>query len=112
MYIENDLFEFALSPEQVSSLKGEDRSRVSLGIRPEYLKLKADDSLFHSEITLIEPQGERDTIHLKVGNILFEQLRLRGELRAREPILVLISRLTKSGCSTIKGTVFCSMAIY
>lgn len=65
--IESDLFQVVLSDEQVSRYEGESGQSATLGIRPEYLNLDLDlagTSLFEADVSVVEPHGARDAVHL------------------------------------------------
>ncbi|SEG63058.1 ABC transporter ATP-binding protein [Halobellus limi] len=59
-----DFFRFPLSDEQVDRYQGGEQGNVQLGVRPEYLQLDADEKLFDADVSVIEPHGARDAVHL------------------------------------------------
>lgn len=65
----SDFFTFTLTDDQANELSSFDGDRVALGIRPEYLDLETADPLFTADISVIEPHGARDAIHLLVDGI-------------------------------------------
>lgn len=64
-----DFFRFSLSEEQAARYEGTGGQRVQMGIRPEYLILDGSDSLFDADLSVIEPHGARDAVHLTVDGI-------------------------------------------
>lgn len=59
-------FTLSLTEEQSQALRAHASQTVTMGIRPEYLELGAS-GLFEADITLIEPEGARDTVHLSAA---------------------------------------------
>ena len=66
--LSNDAFALPLPDKQASELDAADSDHVTIGIRPEYLEL-TDDGMFSADITLIEPKGSLDTVHLESANL-------------------------------------------
>lgn len=64
----NDVFSIPLSEEQEQALSDYQGEDVQLGVRPEYVTL-TDTGLFEAEITLIEPEGSHDTVHLSTDGM-------------------------------------------
>ncbi len=62
----SDFFRFSLSDQQATAYEGSAGQRVEVGVRPEYLELDESSSLFDAELSVIEPHGARDSVHLKV----------------------------------------------
>lgn len=63
--IESNLFRMELSDEQMNRYEGENKQSVTVGIRPEYLNLdSSEQSLFEAEVSVVEPHGARDAVHL------------------------------------------------
>ena len=63
---ETDLFTVTDGRERLEA----DRETVesaTLGIRPDHLVVGGDDPMFEAEVTLIEPHGARDAVHLEAG---------------------------------------------
>lgn len=64
-----EFFEFSLSGDQVERFEGEDGESLRLGIRPEYLDIDDEDALFRADVSVIEPHGSRDAVHLTTGGV-------------------------------------------
>lgn len=65
--LSSDAFDITLSGEAAASIEDLAGNRVSIGIRPEYLKINADDPLFEADITVIEPHGSQDAVYLEAN---------------------------------------------
>lgn len=61
-------FNMALSEEQTQRFSGSGGQRVKLGVRPPYLNTNPKDPLFEAQVSVIEPQGDRDSVHLLAGD--------------------------------------------
>lgn len=86
--IESDLFRVTLSNEQVSRYEGESGQSVTLGIRPEYLDL-IEDSLFEAEVSVVEPHGARDAVHLVAEDTSLTAVTAQGKIdRETETVAV------------------------
>jgi len=57
-------FDLSLTTAQRERFDGQVGDDVSVAIRPEYVTVESGTPLFEAEVTLIEVQGARDTIHL------------------------------------------------
>ena len=57
---------------------------ATLGIRPDHLVVGSDDPLFEAEVTLIEPHGARDAVHLEAGGRELTAVTTQNAVRARE----------------------------
>lgn len=62
--LDGNFFDLTLSEEQSERFTGTDGQRVNLGIRPEYLETDPVDPLFETELSVVEPHGDRDVVHL------------------------------------------------
>jgi len=60
----SDLFRLSLLDEQIEQIVGSLPEEVVLGVRPEYLQLDTQEEMFDAEITVIEPHGSQDAVHL------------------------------------------------
>lgn len=65
--LSSDAFDITLSGEAAASIEDLGGNQVTLGIRPEYLKINADDPLFEADITVIEPHGSQDAVYLEAN---------------------------------------------
>lgn len=63
--ISNEVFDLPVEGEIAEAVSG--LNSVTLGIRPEYLKINTDDPLFTADVTVIEPHGSQDAVFLDVG---------------------------------------------
>lgn len=64
--LENDLFSLPIDKELDSTAQNLDT--VTLGIRPQYVNVTdAGDALITGDVTLVEPQGDRDTVYFDVN---------------------------------------------
>jgi multiple sugar transport system ATP-binding protein len=78
---ETDLFTKEIPPEQAETFAEHVGETVSIGIRPEYLKLNEGD-LFEADIAVIEPQGARDVVHLESGGRSLRTTVMQGDIEA------------------------------
>ena len=86
--IECDFFRVALSDEQVEQYDGASGQSVTLGIRPEYLNL-SEISLFEAEVSVIEPHGARDAVHLTAEGMSMTATTAQGKIsRETETVAV------------------------
>jgi len=60
-----DLFEVPFTDDQRERIDGLAGDAVTLGIRPEYMELSADDPLFEAELDVTKPSGAQDTVYLE-----------------------------------------------
>lgn len=60
----SELFTVSLPDETVEQIDRPLPEYVILGIRPEYLELDTPEPLFEAEISVIEPHGSQDAVHL------------------------------------------------
>ena len=65
--LSNDWLSLSLTEEQVDRFDGSDGQTVELGVRPEYLVLDRGSRLFEADVSVVEPHGARDAVHLRVG---------------------------------------------
>ncbi|EMA46932.1 sugar ABC transporter ATP-binding protein [Halococcus saccharolyticus DSM 5350] len=64
--LENDLFSLPIDRELDSTAQSLDT--VTFGIRPQYVNVTdTGDALFTGDVTLVEPQGDRDTVYFDVN---------------------------------------------
>lgn len=82
--LQSDFFTLSLSNEQATKLSGHDGQRVKLGIRPEYLELGGADGLFKAEISVIEPHGARDAVHLFIDDVELTAMTPQGQVANRQ----------------------------
>ena len=85
--IETDLFTKEMPQEQAEELAGYVGERVTIGIRPEYLTLNEGD-LFGADISVIEPQGARDVVHLDSGGRSLRTTVMQGEIEPNQSVTV------------------------
>jgi multiple sugar transport system ATP-binding protein len=64
--VSNELFDVELPDADPETFATYDGQTVSMGIRPEYLKL-VEEGLFTGSVELVEPQGADDVVHLRAG---------------------------------------------
>jgi len=64
LHLTTDLFSVPLEDDQARAVEDYEGKHVTIGIRPEYIELDGDDSLFDAEIGLVEPKGQFETIFL------------------------------------------------
>ena len=83
--LESDLFTKEVPPATTEALADYVGQPVSIGIRPEYLQL-ADDGLFDADITVIEPQGARDVVHLNSGGRTLRTTVMQGDVEPNQTI--------------------------
>ena len=88
--IECDLFRVTLSDEQANRYGGETEQSVTLGIRPEYLDLdRSGTSLFEAEVSVVEPHGARDAVHLVAKDTSLTAVTPQGKIdRETETVAV------------------------
>lgn len=89
LVLEGDLFTISVPTEMAEDLRPHVGEDVSIGIRPEYLSLE-DESLFESTITVIEPQGAHDVIHLSANDLRYRATVDQGEIK-EEDVSVAVS---------------------
>ena len=87
--VETDLFTIPVPSEMSDALENRVREDVSIGIRPEYLRLR-EDRLFDAEIVVIEPQGANDVIHLTANDQRYRATVDQGDID-EEDISVAVS---------------------
>jgi len=63
-----DFFRFSLSDEQASRYSESAVDAASLAVRPEYLTLD-EETLFEADVSVIEPHGSRDAVHMLVDDL-------------------------------------------
>lgn len=68
--VEHDLFTLNFSDSEPREPLSHGQE-VELGIRPEHLNVDRGDGLFRADVTLIEPEGTNDVVHLKTGEYEF-----------------------------------------
>ncbi|MFC6734556.1 MULTISPECIES: ABC transporter ATP-binding protein [unclassified Haladaptatus] len=87
-------FEVTLSSERSDMLASHIGESVYMGIRPEYLRLGESNEavLTNVKVTLVEPEGARDTIHLEVGGLELVAAVRQGQVRADESFDVSFDR--------------------
>lgn len=61
-------FSMPISVESAAIDKLDDGQVVKMGIRPENLDVTADNPLFEGSISVVEPHGDRSTIHFTAGD--------------------------------------------
>jgi multiple sugar transport system ATP-binding protein len=83
--LESDLFTKEVPPATAEALADYVGQPVSIGVRPEYLQL-ADDGLFDADITVIEPQGARDVVHLNSGGRTLRTTVMQGDVEPNQTI--------------------------
>jgi multiple sugar transport system ATP-binding protein len=85
MAIETDLFTKPVPPEMTEDLAGYVGQDVTIGIRPEYLRLN-DGDLFEADISVIEPQGARDVVHLDSNGRSLRTTVAQGTIEADQSV--------------------------
>jgi multiple sugar transport system ATP-binding protein len=85
--IENDLFVKQMPPAEAESLSGYVGEDVTIGIRPEYLSIN-DGDLFESDISVIEPQGARDVVHLESDGRSLRTTVMQGDIEPNQRVTV------------------------
>lgn len=79
--LETDEFTIPVSKEQASNLRAYTGERVTMGIRPDYIEL-GDEGLVQGRITIVEPEGARDTVHLSAGDLNLRASVPQGQAKA------------------------------
>jgi multiple sugar transport system ATP-binding protein len=78
--IVTEQFEIPMSPAQRERFDGESGTGVSVAIRPEYVTIESERALFEADVTLVEAQGARDTVHLSADGIEFRCVTDKSEI--------------------------------
>ena len=63
--LSNAIFELPLPPD-IDRVQLQDGQSVTLGIRPEYVQIEPSTPLFTGEVTVTEPQSDRDVLYISV----------------------------------------------
>lgn len=82
LVVETDLFSFVLSEEQAGQYEGSEDQEVVLGIRPEYLRIDANEALFTATFDVIESHGARDAVFLSANGHEVTAVTDQGEVDA------------------------------
>ncbi|MFC7018845.1 MULTISPECIES: ABC transporter ATP-binding protein [Haloarcula] len=85
--LEGDLFTKEVPSELEDDLSGYVGHDVTIGIRPEYLRLN-DETLFEAHISVIEPQGARDVVHLETEGRAIRTTVMQGEIEPNQSVSV------------------------
>lgn len=85
--LENGLFTKEVPINIADDLSGYIGRDVTIGIRPEYLRLN-DENLFQADISVVEPQGARDVVHLETENQAYRTTVMQGEVEANQSVSV------------------------
>ncbi|MFA9517898.1 ABC transporter ATP-binding protein [Halopenitus sp. H-Gu1] len=83
--LENELFTKTVSADVADKLEAYVGREVAIGIRPEYLQLD-ETGLFDADITLIEPQGSNDVVHLDSGTRTMRTTVTQGDVTADQSV--------------------------
>ena len=86
-YLENELFSKEVSAKIAETLAHYEGQTVTIGVRPEYLRLN-DGDLFEADISVIEPQGARDVVHLESGGRTLRTTVMQGDVAADQTVTV------------------------
>jgi multiple sugar transport system ATP-binding protein len=76
--LEHDLFTVELDSESETAV--EDGQMVRMGVRPEFVEIDEPSSLFSAEVTLIEPEGTNDVVHLQEEGVKFKSYPPQNEV--------------------------------
>jgi multiple sugar transport system ATP-binding protein len=87
------VFDFTVNKDAADKLVDRNGDTVTLGIRPEYLDLKATEPLFEASVDVIEPQGKSDAVHISVDGVNMVASVSQGKVeRSRETTGVAFDR--------------------
>ena len=75
------LFETTMTDVSTQTANISVGDQYTLAIRPEYLFINDDDSLFEADIDIIEPHGDRDAVFLEAGDARLASIVNQGEVR-------------------------------
>jgi multiple sugar transport system ATP-binding protein len=68
-HLVNEFFDMALTPEGASTLQGYDKSKLTIGVRPENIKLTdPKNAIFSAECLVTEPQGSHQVVAFELGD--------------------------------------------
>jgi multiple sugar transport system ATP-binding protein len=85
--LNSDLFDIQAPESARSGLTDHVGQQVTIGVRPEYLDLDKGE-LFEAEISVIEPQGSRDVVHLDSTGYSLTATVPQGETDDRQTVSV------------------------
>ncbi|MFC6863953.1 ABC transporter ATP-binding protein [Halomicroarcula sp. GCM10025817] len=85
--LESDLFTKEIPADIADDLSTYVGHDVTIGIRPEYLRLN-DETLFEADISVIEPQGARDVVHLETSGHAYRTTVMQGEIEPNQSVSV------------------------
>ena len=91
--VSTELFELSIDGERSQSVSVSKRDTLTLAVRPEYLELDGQSSLFDATLEIIEPHGDRDAVFLRSESIDLAAIVDQGHIdAARETVTVNIDR--------------------
>lgn len=79
LLIRTDLFDLTIADTEVDPVRSDDE--FTIAVRPEYLEIAPERSLFEAEVELVEPHGDRDAIFLRSGEVKLASVVDQGEVR-------------------------------
>ncbi|QLG29227.1 TOBE domain-containing protein [Halorarum halophilum] len=78
--LESDEFTLEPTPEQADALRDRAGDHVVFGIRPEYLDLTTATGDFEAAVDVVEPLGDRDAVHLSIGEKPLSAVTQQGQV--------------------------------
>lgn len=89
--LDSDIFRLAVTDDQATALRDHVGDHVVFGIRPEYLDLIQTTGDFDADLDVIEPLGDRDAVHLSVGDTSLSAVTRQGNVaRTTESVTVTV----------------------